>query len=276
MRRKLAWTLCLAAAALVWCRCGGQRPEPNGKEPADEKTGERALTEEERLAGEAFDAQAREAPIKKTGEHTYALDGIRIDTKTKQIRFAAVVNQTNQELPLEVLLCTEYGKTHEALFRTAISPTYLNVAFKLLGCHGGKPRLGVGDPAMPVGSPVEIVVKWTDAEGKTTTVEPEAWIWNHKTKAPMQPTHWTYTGSMFHMGKFMAQATGTIVNVYVDPSTLVEPPIPEVHDDTVFGVHAKVVPPEGTVVELIFTALPEEAAEETGETETDDEPRSDE
>jgi hypothetical protein len=263
MRRKLAWTLCLAAAALVWCRCGGEKPQSNGKESSGEKTGNGELSEEERLAGEAFDAQKREAPIKKTGEHAYALDGITVDTKAKQIRLAAVVNQTEQDLPLEVLLCTDYGKTHESLLRTTVSPTYLNVAFRLLGCHGGKPRAGVGDPAMPVGSPVEIELKWTDAKGKTATVQPEAWIWNHKTQAPMQPTHWTYTGSMFHMGHFMAQATGTIVNVYTDPSTMVEPPIPEVKDDTVFGVYEKVVPPEGTPVEVIFTVLPEEEKADT-------------
>jgi hypothetical protein len=74
---------------------------------------------------------------------------------------------------------------------------------------------------------------------------------------------------MFHMGKFMAQATGTIVNLYVDPSTLVEPPIPEVQDDTVFGVYEKVAPPVGTKVEVIITGLPEkqdeEAVEATGE-----------
>ena len=261
MPRKLAWTVCLVAAALIWCRCGGEKPPADEKEQPGTDAGGRALTEEERLADEAYDAQDREAPLKKTGEHTYTLDGITIDTKAKQIRFAAAVNQVEQDLPLEVLICTEYGKTHEALFRTTVSPTYLNVAFKLLGCHGGKPRAGVGRPEIPVGSPVEIEVKWTDKAGKVETTEPETWIWNHKKKAPMEATPWTYTGSVFHMGKFMAQATGTIVNLYVDPSTLVEPPIPEVRDDTVFGVYGKVVPPEGTAVELIFTALPEKEAD---------------
>ena len=259
MARNLAWTIGLVVAALVGCRCGGERPQPG-----DHGSGERALTEEGRLAGEAYDAQDREAPLKKTGAHTYALDGIAINTKAKQIRFAATVNQTEQCLPLEVLLCTDYGKTHEALFRTRISPTYLNVAFKLLGCHGGKPRAGVGDSEMPVGSPVEIEVKWTDDAGKTKTIQPETWIWNHKRGAPMNETHWTYTGSVFHMGKFMAQATGTIVNLYIDPSTLVEPPIPEVKDDTTFGVHEKVVPPAGTKVEIIITALPEEEDDRPG------------
>lgn len=265
MARKLAWTACLVAAALVGCRCGGEKPQPDGKNRPGGNGGARELTEEERLAGEAYDAQDREAPLKKTGEHTYALDGIAIDTKAKQVRFAAAVNQVRQDLPLEVLICTEHGKTHEALFRTKVSPTYLNVAFKLIGCHGGKPRAGVGRPEIPVGSPVEIEVKWTTEQGKQETIEPEAWIWNHKSKAPMKPTHWTYTGSMFHMGKFMAQATGTIVNLYVDPSTLVEPPIPEVQDDTVFGVYEKAVPPVGTKVEIIITALPEKQDEETGE-----------
>ncbi len=266
MTRKRVWAACLVvAAAFAWCCCRGQKPQPEEKRPPKARDEAPALTEEERLADEAYDAQDRDAPLKKTGEHTYALDGIAIDMKAKQIRFAAVVNQTQQELPLEVLICTEYGKTHEALFRTGISPTYLNVAFKLIGCHGGKPRAGVGRPEIPVGSPVEIEVKWTTEQGKAATIEPEAWIWNHQTQAAMKATHWTYTGSMFHMGKFMAQATGTIVNVYVDPSTLVEPPIAEVQDDTVFGVYETVVPPTGTKVEIIITALPEKQDEETVE-----------
>ncbi len=256
MSRTLACSLCLVAAAAVWCPCGGEQPQPANDEPAG-----RELTDEERLADEAYDAQMDEAPIKKTGEHTYVLDGITIDTEAKQIRFAAVINQTNSELPLEVLICTEYGKTHESLFRTTISPTYLNVAFRLLDCRGGKARAGVGDPDIPVGSPVEIEVKHTTEQGETETIQPEAWIWNHKRQAPMRETHWTYTGSMFHMGRFLAQTTGTIANLYIDPSTLVELPIAEVNDDTVFGVHEQLVPPEGTKVEIIITALPEEPAE---------------
>jgi len=256
MSRKVAWTAGLVAAALVWCRCGGENPQPPEEKLPDKTTGERPLNEEERLAGEAYDAQDRDAPIKKTGEHTYTLGGITIDTEAKQIRFAATVNQTGQDLPLEVLLCTDYGKTHESLLQTTVSPTHLNVAFKLLDCHGGKPRAGVGNPEIPVGSPVEIELTWTNAEGVEATIQPEAWIWNHKKKAPMEPTLWTYTGSMFHMGRFMAQSTGTIVNVFIDPSTLVEPPIPEVEDDTAFGVYEKGFPPIGTEVEVIFTALP--------------------
>jgi hypothetical protein len=269
MPRRLAWTACLVAAALIGCRCGGEKPSADDKQHAGTKAGGRTLTEEEHLADEAYDAQDRDAPLKKTGEHTYTLDGISVDAAARQIRFAATVNQVEQDLPLEVIVCTEYGKTHESLFRTTVSPTYLNVAFKLLGCHGGKPRPDVGRPEVPVGSPVEIEVKWTDAAGKTETVQPETWIWNHKKQAPMEPIHWTYTGSLFHMGKFMAEATGTIVNIYIDPSTLVEPPIPEVEDDTVFGVYEKVVPPIGTQVEIIITALPEEQHEAEGTTEGD-------
>ena len=266
MSQRLAWTAGLVVAALVWCRCGGQNPQPTEEKPPDDTSAEPTLAEEERLAGEAFDAQDRDAPLKQTGEHTYTLDGIAIDTKAKQIRFAAAVNQIEQDLPLEVLICTEYGKTHESLLRTTVSPTYLNVAFKLLGCRGGKARAGVGNPEIPVGSSVEIELKWTNAAGVEATIQPEAWIWNHPKKAPMEPTHWTYTGSMFHMGRFMAETTGTIVNLFVDPSTLVEPPIPEVQDDTVFGVYEKVVPPEGTVVEIIITALPDKK----DDTKTDD------
>jgi hypothetical protein len=255
MSKTFVWCVCLVATA-AWCPCSGQQLEP-----ADDESTERELTDEERVADEAVDTQMDEAPIKKTGDHTYVLDGITVDTAAKQIRFAAVVNQTKKELPLEVLICTEYGKTHESLFRTTISPTYLNVAFRLLDCQGGKARAGVGDPDIPVGSPVEIEVKHTDEQGQTETIQPEAWIWNHTRQAPMRDTHWTYTGSMFDMGRFMAEMTGTIVNVYIDPSTLVEPPIPEVNDDTVFGVYEEVVPPKGTKVEIIFTVLPEAPAE---------------
>jgi len=250
MTRKLFWAVCVVATACVWFRCAGENPTTKDKDTA-------ALTDEERRAGEAYDAQDREAPLKKTGADTYALDGITINTKTKQIRFAATVNQVEQDLPLEVLVCTDYGKTHEALLRTKVSPTNLNVAFKLLGCHGGKPREGVGSPEIPVGSAVEIEIKWTNPAGKVETIEPESWIWNHQKKAPMEPTVWTYTGSVFHTGKFMAQQTGTIINLYTDPSTLVEPPVAEVTDDTAFGVHQKAVPPVGTKVEIIITALPE-------------------
>jgi len=259
MRRQHVWIAAvLALALLAWCQCGGQQTDnedskdkPNGTEgAADDQT-----------AGTTTDGKPAQPDIKQTGEHTYTLDGITIDTEAKTVRFGAAVNQIGQDLPLEVLVCTEYGKTHEALFRTTISPTYLNVALKLIGCEGGKPRAGVGNPDLPVGSAIEIDVKWTDEDGKEHTVQPESWIWHHKNKAPMADTTWTYLGSQFHMNRFMAEATGTIVNLFVDPSTLIEPPIDEIDDDESFGVYEKVVPPQGTKVELIFTLLPEKKDE---------------
>ncbi|MBN1918591.1 MAG: hypothetical protein JW889_11845 [Verrucomicrobia bacterium] len=274
MRKQHVWiAVVLAAALLVWCQCGGQQDDA-GPEAGDDNADAGGNGKESQGVhpdwSEADDIPSdkpSEPVIRQTGEHTYLLDGIALDTNTKTVRFAAAVNQIAENLPLEVLVCTEYGKTHEALFRTSINPTYLNVALKLIGCEGGKPRAGAGDPNVPVGSALEIEVKWTDADGKEQTVQPEGWIWNRMTKAPLADTTWTYTGSVFHMNRFMAEATGTIVNLYVDPSTLIEPPIDEIDDDEALGVYEKAVPPQGTKVELIFTLLPKNEAAEPADAE---------
>jgi hypothetical protein len=262
MRKQQPWIAGLLFVSLfAWCQCGGQ--QGNDAAVQDKQDGEDQG--EHPTWSEKDDVQVtptdeggpREPAIKQTGENTYTLDGIELNTKTKTVRFAAVVNQVAQDLPLEVLVCTDYGKTHESLLRTAISPTYLNVALKLVGCQEGKPRAGAGDPNRPVGSALEIEIKWTDKNGKEQTAQPERWIWNRKTNAPLADTTWTYLGSMFHMNRFMAEATGTIVDLYLDPSTLIEPPIDEIDDDEALGVYEKVVPPIGTKVEMIFTLAPE-------------------
>jgi len=251
----------LALAAIVWCQCGGQQgndDKANDKQNGENEASGPGWSEKDDVPSGTTDENVKAEPaIKQTGEDTYVLDGIELNTKTKTVQFEAVVNQTDQDLPLEVLVCTDYGKTHESLLRTTVSPTYLNVAFKLIGCHEGKPRAGAGDPNMPVGSALEIEVKWTDKDGKVKAVEPESWIWARKKNEPLADTTWTYLGSMFHMNRFMAEATGTIVNLYTDPSTLIEPPIDEIDDDEALGVYEKVVPPIGTKVELIFTLVPE-------------------
>jgi hypothetical protein len=69
--------------------------------------------------------------VRKIDEDQHIVGGITFRKSTREISFDAQVNQTGGLI--EFLLVTEKGKIHESLFSCTISPTDLNLAFKLLG-----------------------------------------------------------------------------------------------------------------------------------------------
>ena len=69
--------------------------------------------------------------VRKIDEDHHIVGGVTLRKSTRGISFDARVNQTGGLI--EFLLVTEKGKTHESLFSCTVSPTDLNVAFKLLG-----------------------------------------------------------------------------------------------------------------------------------------------
>ena len=191
--------------------------------------------------------------IRKIAKNIYRIGDIAVDTKERTVTFPAQVNLTRGVL--EVLICTEYGKTHESLLSTKVDPLHLNVALLLLGLEGGRAVKYQGDPTKPVGSPVEIWLKVKEAD-EEKVLRAEDWVWNTHRNRPMLHTHWVYVGSVLTKEGFMAQRDGQIVTTFHDPFTLIDNPLPGGGDDTVYVVHTQEVPAQRTPVTVVIKAIP--------------------
>jgi hypothetical protein len=207
------------------------------------------------------------APVKPTVERIdetrFRIGDVTFDQKTREIRFPAAVNMT--EGLLEFLVVHENGKIHEALFHTRISPTHLNLAFKLLryppsdelyALPNEKGGLSSDFPEVSedvrAGARVNIQVEWQDA-GKTRKVSVNEWIQHAVKGDAMPPEPWVYGGSRIYDGKYVPETTGDIAAIYITGSALINYPGEDNRDDTVWLSFPKRVPPEGTRVTLIIT-----------------------
>lgn len=192
--------------------------------------------------------------VQRIEANLYRVGDVVVDTKERTVTFPAKVNLTQGVL--EVLICTEYGKTHESLLSTRANPLHLNVALLMLGLEGGRSVKYQGDPTKPEGSPLEIWFKVRGAE-KERLIRAEDWVYNTHAKRPMLRTHWVYVGSVLTPKGFMAEREGQIVTTFHDPFALIDNPLPGGGDDTVYVVHTEAVPPMGTPVTVVYRAVAE-------------------
>ena len=87
----------------------------------------------EKIAREAMasDRAARDALVA-----LLAKEGIQVDLEKGSIRFRAEINRSR--MPIEYLIVTPRGATHESLLRTPIRPSLLTSAVYLLGLSKGR------------------------------------------------------------------------------------------------------------------------------------------
>lgn len=188
--------------------------------------------------------------VQKIGPGLYSLGGIQIDKTARSITLPVKINM-NKGL-LEYLLVRDGGKTHESLFRTAVDPTQLQVAMLLLGAEGtNQPLSQQGDPDVPKGEPVELTVNYFH-DGKIVPVRPEGWVARKDGDTPSAsgPLQWVFTGSTVYNGRFMAQASGSIIAIYHDPVALFDNASPGGESDRIWFVNEAAVPPVGTPLTL--------------------------
>lgn len=195
-----------------------------------------------------------ELPIfQKIGPDLFALGDVQISKRTRSVSLPAVVNM-NKGL-LEYLLVRTSGKTHESLFRTSVDATQLQLALLLLGVEGNdRPLSRQGDSVVPKGNPVDITVHYF-RDGKMMPIKPEAWIVRKGDDKflPVAHVQWVFTGSVVYEGRFMAQATGSMIAIYHDPVALIDNASPGGESDKIWFVNEETAPPVGTPVTLTIT-----------------------
>ncbi len=197
--------------------------------------------------------------IQKIEGTRYKLGTMEFDQKTREIRVPCKVNM--REGLLEYVLVHETGKVHESLFSTAVKPFELNVVMLLLNWKKSDKFFDFSDPerggvpvkgaANPPSSHVEVWVEWKNGE-KVENFRLENWLHQIEKRAKITEEPFIYTSSpIMPGGAFLAEQTGSILGLYVDPGCLINNPREGNEEDDIW-VNDPAVPAKGTPVTLIF------------------------
>jgi hypothetical protein len=167
---------------------------------------------------------------------------------------------------VELFGCGEGGKEHETVIRLESNVQALDLALTSAGLKRGKlpskPDLNLPDQ----GSRVLVLVQWIDKDGKLVTHRSEDLLVSMRRNAPMPRVGWTYVGTWMEVAdptspkgekkhKVLA-ATGSrsLVTTFRDRSALLDNPLEEAVDDTLFGSNYMLLPQTGTPVRVILRA----------------------
>jgi len=227
-------------------------------------------------APEAKEEKAEEKlQIKKISDDIFALGEIRINKKTREITFPAVVEMAGtpdaqSQAVIEYVLVNPEGKIHEALFLTKIKPSHLNVAFKLLGYKESKhlfrvvnedfqPQEGYekATPEQKKQSRFNMQIKWKNAEGKQVSHHINELINNAATGKAMEAGPWVYGGSFMHNGQFIADVHKDLFAIFTDRASLGNYAGAGREDDTLWFPNPKVMPASGTKATFSITPFVE-------------------
>ena len=225
---------------------------------------ERAPVEPDKLPAPDQPVTENQPPVKELDAERVQIGEVVLNRKTREIRFPAAVNMANGEL-LEFAIVHANGKVHESLLLTNVSPTHLNLAFKLLR-YEGSPELYAAyeeegsitnrypevKAEVRAANRIDMSVEWQE-KGKTRTARINEWISNATTGQAMPADPWVYGGSIFYDGKFQAQATGDISAIFLSNAALINYSGKDNNSDEVWLPFPKRVPPEGTKVTVIIT-----------------------
>jgi hypothetical protein len=196
-------------------------------------------------------AMAPPPPLTMISHGVYEMGGCRIVKKENRVEFPAEVNMDKGLL--EYVIVGNFGKVHESLLRTTISPYALQISLLLLGVEGTMNPLGEqGEARTPQGDRVRIWVSWQD-KGKEKKVPVEQWI--AKGDKPAGAIPWVFTGSIVMDGVFLAQAEKSIVALFHDPIALIDHQLAEGASDEIWQVDSAAVPPAGTAVTVIIEKI---------------------
>ncbi len=170
---------------------------------------------------------------------------------------------------VELLGCGAGGKEYESVLRLDADVQGLDLALSLCGLKRGPIPGRLADPDVIQGSRVVVLLQWENEEKRTITHRAEDCVVNIQRKAPMPRVGWTYVGAMLPVpdpaatsGKtyrvLAASGTRSLLTTYRDPSTLLDNPLFDAIDDSLYVANYMVLPEQGTKVRVILRA-PDEA-----------------
>jgi biopolymer transport protein ExbD len=184
--------------------------------------------------------------------------GVRLYVKQKRIEMDGKFSLA--EGPIEVLVCAKGGKEYESVISVDANPEILHFCLLLLKLKPGAtgPKFQ-GDPdRAPTGSPVDVTVRWKDANG-VKTVRGEQLCWNAIDKRPMLKTPWVFVGSKKQKDPdtgrtvYWANVEKSLITVFRDPFAVLDLPLLLGANDDAYVVNKQLVPKPGTPCTVILT-----------------------
>ena len=203
-------------------------------------------------SGQVKDPFKPEAPrkpsIKEITPGILQVGTVHLNKNKKEISFPVMVNMN--EGPIEYLVVTGKGKTHESLLVTTVEPFHLQVAMLLLNCKGSNGKIIPEDDGKAIpGEPVEIELHWKEGK-KKKQARLEEFVARMDRK-PVKNGPFIFNGSRMFEGSFLAQQDGSIVSLITDNSAQFNNPRAGRGNDDMWRPQPKDLPPldtNGTIV----------------------------
>lgn len=275
MRSAIIFTLPLLAGALAF----SQQPAGSSADPSPEQQRRDVAGRDSDPAKIAARALGADRSALAALCEALAAGGVQVDRKAREIRFRAEINRSR--MPIEYLLVTTRGATHESLLRTSIQPSLLTSAVYLLGLEKGRNvqfvpkdpppdeeelRAGVSayDMIPPSGDGVVIYVEW-EYQGRLRRYRAEDLIITEREGRAMPWTSWVFLGSRFIRPTrrapevFGADIEGNVISVcyFAAGNQVFTNPHP-LAKDPVFWPNFSLLPEFGTAVTVVLCTRPGE------------------
>ena len=183
--------------------------------------------------------------------------GLRIDYRVPQVEVDCEVILRTGDLELFAYAKAPVPKEHESIVRTAVSPEKIYQALGLIGLTPGQTRkyfYQTKTTREATGDKVDVLVRYAK-DGEDVEESVCGWMLNAAAKAPMQQTHWLFTGSeKMEDGTFAANYEGSLVTVVDFPSSLLSLPTShsEANEELWLKANTEAIPEVGTKVTLIL------------------------
>jgi len=165
---------------------------------------------------------------------------------------------------VELFGCGEGGKEHETVFRLETNVQALDLALTSAGFKRGRLPMKTDVNFADQGSRVLILAQWIDKDGKLVTHRSEDLIVSMRRNTTMPRVGWTYVGHWMEVADptspkgekkhrvLAATGSRSLVTTFRDRTALLDNPLEEAIDDTLFGANYMLLPKPGTPVRLIF------------------------
>jgi len=191
------------------------------------------------------------ADAERISENVYRIGKVIVDLKGRTVTCPAKINM--QRGLVEYLAVATRGKLHESVLEVDARPLHIQLGLIMLGLE---PQGGLryqGDTKLPKGPPVDVWISWEKA-GTEVKLPAEQLLWDLNKKRPMEVNPWVFSGSMVTIAGFAADSEKSLIATYRDPVALINNRLPTGSDDTVYVANHRVLPREGTEVQLVIHA----------------------
>src|SRR5262245_31485518 len=155
-----------------------------------------------------------------------------------------------REGPLEVFLCKNFTKEHEAILRADVDAREIHTALLLTGAEAGSPAKFTPRFKAPTGTAIKVSVTYRE-KGKVKTAPASAWVTNKATGKDLA-YDWVFAGSRLFRDPENPAATpfymannGEVISLSNFPDSMMDLPVKSSKDvaDLIFEANTAKIPP---------------------------------